>query len=66
MVLLWACGQSGAPVLKERNVSPILLIISPQTMLPGKLEAFEACLESTLAVSFCTEITKPGCVQRAP
>lgn len=35
-------------------------------MLPGKLEAFEACLEPTLALSFCTEITKPGCVQRAP
>lgn len=35
-------------------------------MLPGKLEAFEACLESTLAMCFCTEITKPGFVQRAP
>ena len=35
-------------------------------MLPGKLEAFEACLESTLATGFCTEIRKPGFVQRAP
>ena len=66
MILLWACGQSGAPVLKEKNISPILLITSPQTMLPDKLEASEACLESTLAMCFCTEITKLDFVQRAP